>query len=124
MFNIDIPEILSKWLSSMFPTSIIRSEDDRIEVYEVEDGYSIGYRMSYCIITKCGFELSECYRNLGQCITYCIENGFVPTYIAVPENYPHIRRMERILGAINLPVGLIAISPSGEVKVAIKPHVP
>jgi len=124
MFNINMSEVLSKWLSSMFPTSVIRSEDDRIEVYEVEDGYSIGYRMAYCIITGCGLDLSECYRNIGQCVVYCVENGFVPTYIAVPEDYPHIGRLERILSMINLPIGLIIVSSSGEVKVTIKPHVP
>jgi len=124
MVNEGISEVLCRWLSSLFPTSIIRSEEDRIEVYEVEDGYSIGYRMAYCIMTKCGLELTDCYRNLGQCIVHCIENGFVPTYIAVPEDYPHLRRLEKILGVINLPIGLIAISPEGQVRVVIKPHVP
>ncbi|MEM2341398.1 MAG: hypothetical protein QXX94_04335 [Candidatus Bathyarchaeia archaeon] len=124
MLGENILEVLSKWLSSLFPTSIIRSEEDRIEVYEVEDGYSIGYRVAYCIVTRCDVELSECYRNLGQCIVYCVENGFVPTYIAVPEDYPHIRRLERILSVINIPIGLVTVSPSGEVRVVIKPHVP
>ncbi|MEM2110450.1 MAG: hypothetical protein QXX08_01050 [Candidatus Bathyarchaeia archaeon] len=120
----NIPEVLSRWLSSLFPTSIIHSQEDRIEVYEVEDGYSIGYRMAYCVMTRCGFELSDCYKNLGQCIVYCIENGFAPTYITVPEDHPHLVRLEKILSAINLPIGLITISPDGQVKVSVKPHVP
>ncbi|MCX8171595.1 MAG: hypothetical protein N3E47_06475 [Candidatus Bathyarchaeota archaeon] len=119
-----ISEVLSKWLSSLFPTSIIRSEEDKLEVYEVEDGYSIGYRMAYCVMTKCDYEIHDCYRNLGQCIVYCIENGFVPTYIAIPEDYPHLKRLEKILSVINLPIGLITLSPDGQVKVAVKPHVP
>lgn len=127
MFKNESYEILSKWLTSMFPTSIIRFEDKRIEVYEVEDGYSIGYRMAYCIIpcsVECGEELSECYKNVGQCLICCVENGFIPTYIAVPEVCPRMKRLERTLGAINLPIGLITIDRSGEVKVTVKPHVP
>lgn len=119
-----IPEILHEWLSRLFPTCAIRHEADRIEVYEVEDGYSIGYRMAYCVLTKYGIELSECYRVLGQCIVYCIENGFVPTYMAVPEDYPHIKRLKRVLDAVKLPLGLIVISPEGDVEVAVKPHLP
>jgi len=124
MLSYNILETISKWLSSIFPTNIIRSEEGKIEVYEVVDGYSIGYRMAYCVMIGCGVELSDCYKSLGQCITSCIENGFVPTYIAVPEDYPHIERLKRILSEINLPMGLITVSPNGEVKVAIKPHVP
>ncbi|MEM1607190.1 MAG: hypothetical protein QXW55_03180 [Candidatus Bathyarchaeia archaeon] len=124
MVSGNISEVLSKWLSSLFPTSIIRSEEDRVEVYEVEDGYSIGYRMAYCVMTKCGFDLSDCYRSLGQCIVYCIENGFIPTYMAVPEDYPYLNKLEKILSSINLPIGLITISSDGQIRVAVKPHVP
>lgn len=101
MFRNDAFKILSKWLATMFPTSIICSEDKRIEVYEVEDSYSIGYRMAYFIVpcsVKCGEELSECYKNGGQCLICCVENGFIPAYIAVPESCSRMKRLERTLG--------------------------
>ncbi|MBS7624950.1 MAG: hypothetical protein QXS10_07120 [Candidatus Bathyarchaeia archaeon] len=124
MISSSISEVLSKWLSSIFPTSIIRSEEDRIEVYDIEDSYSIGYRLAYCIITKIGDQLSDYYSGLGRCLAYCIESGFAPTYIAVPEGHPYTDKLRRILDAINLPIGLIIVSSSGEVNIAVKPHVP
>lgn len=124
----DITQILLRWLSSVFPASIIHSEDGIIEVYEVEDGYSTGYKniliMAYCIIAECDGEISKCHRNIGRCITHCVENGFVPTYITVPEKCPCIKKLERIVNAINLPVGLVSVSPSGEVKIIAKLHLP
>lgn len=124
----EIAEILFKWLSSIFPTNIIRFEDGIIKVYEVEDGYSIGYKnvliIAYCIIAECDKGMSECYKGIGRCIAHCVENGFVPTYITVPENCPHIKKLERIINAINLPIGLISVSSSGEVKTITKLHLP
>ncbi|MBS7614207.1 hypothetical protein KEJ18_00470 [Candidatus Bathyarchaeota archaeon] len=120
----DVKKAVLGWLGAYFPTSIVRTENERIAVYEVEDGYSIGYRMAYNIHINCNTQLTECHKSLGQCLTCCIESGFVPTYLAVPQDYPHMEKLERIMSSVNLPIGLLTVGQNGNVRVAIKPRLP
>ena len=120
----EVMDAVLRWLGAFFPTSVIRTEDRGIEVYEVEDGYSIGYRMAYHVRINCDPQLTEYYKGLGQCLTCCIESGFVPTYLAVPYDNPNIGRLERIINSVKLPIGLLTVNQTGEVRVAIKPHLP
>ncbi len=120
----EITDAVLRWLGSFFPTSVIRTEDKGIEVFEVEDGYSIGYRMAYQIRINCDSQLTEHFKSLGQCLNCCIESGFVPTFLAVPYDNTNIGRLERIINSVKLPIGLLTVNQTGEVRVAVKPHLP
>lgn len=120
----DIKKAVLGWLGAYFPTSVVRTENDRLIVYEVEDGYSIGYRMAYNIHINCNPQQIECYKSLGQCVTCCIESGFVPTYLAVPHDHPYIKKFERIMNSVNLPIGLLTVNQNGNVRIVVKPHLP
>jgi len=120
----DVKKAILEWIGAHFPTSIIRTENDWITVYEVEDSYSIGYRMAYNIHINCNPQQTECHKSLGQCLIWCIENGFVPTYLAVPFDHPHIEKFGRIMNSVNLPIGLLSVNQNGDVRIIIKPHLP
>ncbi len=122
MHEREITEAVSKWLSSLFPCCTIHADEEEIKVYEVENGYSVGYKLTNYIRVGCKEGLTEYYGDLGRCLTYCVENGYVPTYFAVPHDYPNRERLERAVNAVKLPIGLLTVDIDGRVKVAIKPH--
>ena len=119
-----VMDAVLRWLGAVFPNSTIRTKDKAIEVFEIKDGYSIGYEMAHQICINCDPQLAEHFSSLGQCLDYCVESGFVPTYLAVPYDDKNIERLERMINSSNLPIGLLTVNQKGEVKVRLKPHSP
>jgi hypothetical protein len=113
----EICQAVSKLFNTLFPARVIKADRGEIGVYEIEDGYSTNYKLSCCIHILCNENLAEYYTKLGESLETCIWYK-IPTYIAVPYNYPYLNKLEPLVSAIKLPVGLILVYEDGKVDFA------
>ena len=114
-------DAVSRWFGTFPYDVIVNSQSSEVEVYEIIDGYSIGYTKMYHILVGSN---ENCNEMIGKCVTCCVENRFIPTYLAVPSDCPHLDKLEQTMKRIDLPIGLIAINNEGKIRLALKPHLP
>ena len=57
---------------------------------------------------------------IGQCLRYYTNTKGLFTYLAVPEDYQRLKELESVLEFVNLPIGLMLVYYSGEVKIKRK----
>lgn len=113
----EISQAVSKLFNNLFPNKVVRADRGEIGVYDIEDSYSFNYKQSCHIQVLCDEDSEEYYTKLGHCLENCVWNK-VPTYIAAPHDYPFLSKLEPVISAIKLPVGLIIVNADGKADVA------
>jgi hypothetical protein len=56
------------------------------------------------------------HRAIGQCLDYYFNEGCVPTYLAIPEDYKRLRTLEELLMFFSLPIGILTVNDRGEIS--------
>jgi len=109
----EVIEAVAEWLRCKYPNKIVNTTKDvDLMVYEVTND-----KVKRYVQVECKGEWEEFYKGLGQSLVYYVENGLIPTYLAVPHDYSKLERIKNMLKVLNLPIGLIAVQQNGEVEI-------
>ena len=58
--------------------------------------------------------------SIGMCLHYYTERDGLFTYLAVPEDYQHLKELQDIFRLVTLPIGLIVVHNDGKVEIVKK----
>jgi hypothetical protein len=115
-------EIVREWLESGYPSPKevgewpVATEGADVIVYTPKEREG---KTVYCFHrqVECKGTKNPVHEAIGKCLKYYTEWDGLLTYLAVPEDYKELRKLEVILEFMNLPIGVYIVHDNRKVEV-------